>query len=350
MKHIFSIHSPLTFFVSYAIIDHLKLDKEDVIFISKNYKVPIDDYKVYSIEYPKSKWYNYLQMCNLPAKYDLYIKKLTGGEAFIAYLTWITNYEKIIITNPLCKQFHFIEEGIPIYKENNDLYSLTLNYPRQGFRIKSLFDKSILNALKTALSGFNQKLLSLHFHYMGYISLSGIKFYGISNNAFYNAPQSKKVILKPSPGSEVVRKMAKEIKLDNEVIWIDGSFGKDFGFSENQYHKAIHKAIDRLEKMNLLKRIMYLKLRPNDLNLDKSYLIKALKNKEYHVEILPDNIVLESVFLLSKNCIVIGALSTALETAQVFGHKSYSIISLFEKRNEMYINQLTGYWKNVKML
>ena len=46
MKHIFTVHSSLTFLVAYSTIKHLNLNKKDVLFISTNYTVPLDDYKV----------------------------------------------------------------------------------------------------------------------------------------------------------------------------------------------------------------------------------------------------------------------------------------------------------------
>ena len=46
MKHIFTVHSSLTFLVAYATIKHLNLNKEDVLIISSNYTVPLDDFKV----------------------------------------------------------------------------------------------------------------------------------------------------------------------------------------------------------------------------------------------------------------------------------------------------------------
>ena len=75
MKHVFSVHSPITFLVAYGTIKHLKLNEDDVIILSSSYMVPIDDYKVIPSFYEarnKTIWQR-IRYFNVPKAFDNYL-------------------------------------------------------------------------------------------------------------------------------------------------------------------------------------------------------------------------------------------------------------------------------------
>ena len=347
MKHIFTVHSPLTFLVAYAVIKHLKLSNEDVIIISSNYELPLKDYAVYPsfADQHKSFWKK-LRTLNLPKHYDKYVTSITQGAPFTAYIDLMSYYQRILITHKDCRQFHFIEEGNSAYQEFDDLTDITWHERDTGFRHLGLDRKSIARVLR----GYNLRLLGLPYIYSAYAFMENIQFYAFSNNAFYNVPNAKRVLVKPEKQDKHMLSLAGNYVLENEVIWLDGSNGSYTGLDESYYHQAIKKAITALKNRNILVDKVYVKLRPGIKNPENIPLVRILSEEGLEVKIMPDDMIFESFLLCSKNCHVIGTLTAALEYAYVFGHKAYSIYGLFEKQPPTFFDRMTGFWKNVEKL
>jgi hypothetical protein len=349
MKHIFTIHSHVTFLVAYSTIEHLGLNREDVILLSSKYKVLIDGFNVKpSYQTKHQKLWDKLFTFNAPLSHDKYINQLTGGSDFVAYVDLMSYYQKVLVTHPKCREFHFIEEGNGAYQEVDDLVDITWPERQMHYRIKSYFSFDFYRSLIRVIRGYNLRLLSIPYNYMAFVNLANLKFYCFSGNSYFNAPIEKKVILRPKPNDEI-QKMALGVALENEIIWIDGSNGRYTGLPESYYHQAIDKAIGILKSRGIYKKRIFIKLRPGE-NLEKNYLFKAISMSGAEVEVLPDYTVLEALFVTSKDCMVIGNLSAALEYAHCFGHKTYSIYSLFEKTAPTFFDRMTGFWQNTEML
>ena len=127
MKHVFSVHSPITFLVAYATIKHLQLKVKDVIFLSATYKILINDYKVIPsfAESRNSTLFQKIRYFNVPKSFDNYLASHIQGEVFTAYVDLISYAQKILITHKQCQVFHFIEEGNSTYQANDDLEDIT---------------------------------------------------------------------------------------------------------------------------------------------------------------------------------------------------------------------------------
>ena len=143
--------------------------------------------------------------------------------------------------------------------------------------------------------------------------------------------------------------MAGNVALENTFIWVDGSNSRFTKQPDSVYHQAIDSAIELLED-RLKTNGVYIKLRPGTTNFQSNYLYSALTAKGISVNVLPDKLVLECVFIRSRSCTVVGNLSSSLFYARIFGHDSYSIYSLYEKRGPTIFDQMPGYWTVVKKL
>jgi len=347
MKHIFTIHSSLTFLVSYAIIKHLKLKNEEVILISSKYEVPIDGFKVVpSFSELNTGFWKKIRTRNAPNSYDQYIDEITLGEKFIAYVDLMSYYQKILVTHKNCKYFHFMEEGNSAYQSVDDLVDITWADRHMSYREKTFSIKSLVRVLR----GYNLRLLSLPYIYSAYTNMEAIQFYSFSKNAFFNAPLEKKVIVKPDPEDDNIAVMAGNYHLENEVVWLDGSNTRYTGLPEEMYHKAIQKGIDILKEKEIIQSKVYVKLRPGIQDYSTNKLVVILRRNGIEVEVLPNEMILECFFMLSKNCHVIGTLTAALEYAHVFGHNAYSIYGLFEKQPPTFFDRMTGFWENIENL
>lgn len=352
MKHIFTIHSPITFLVSYAVIVHFKLKRQDVILLTRsNYKPPVEGFIVKKdLAELENSFISKLRNMNFPHAYDKYIKSICEGDNYTAYVDLMSYYQKILVTNSACKAFHFIEEGNSTYQTTDDLTDLTWSERSDNYRFSGAFSASRLKAIVRVLRGYSLRLLSIPYHYQAYANFINLNYYCLSDNAFYNAPQAKKVILNIDSDSSDIKKMSASESLNNELIWIDGSAASFTNLPQNVYYEAIDKAVKKLIIDGKLPQHVYVKLRPGIKDSDDNYLVLCLKKNNRNVTLLPDQTVLEALFIVSSNCTVVGNLSTALEYAHVFGHKAYSIYSLFEKQPPTFFDRMDGFWKNVEKL
>lgn len=345
MKHLFTIHSPLTFLVAYSIVEHLGLHREDVIFLSHNYKVPIESFRVEpAFQDIYQSLYKKLQTLNVPKHYDRYIDKITDNDSFIAYIDLMSYYQKILVTHEKCRQFHFFEEGNSAYQEFDDLTDISWNERHMPYRNERLNLKSITRAIR----GYNLRLLALPYIYSAYSNMKDIQFFAFSENAFYNLNKEKRVLLKPDTSTKEMVKMAGGHQLKNATIWLDGSNARYTGLTDDYYHRAIKKGIQEFKKKGIINGKVHVKLRPGIKNIDSNELVRILREHKIEIEVLPDNMVLEAFFMRSIDCKVIGTLTAALEYAHVFGHKAYSIYPYFEKQPPTFFDRMTGFWKHIQ--
>lgn len=351
MIHIFTVHSNLTFLVAYGIIEHENINAEDVVIIADRYNVPVNFFSVVPAYYEVngSLLSNRLLNFNYPKAYDRYINEVTNGNKFIAYIDLLTYTQKVLITHRNCIKFNFFEEGNSSYQSIDDFKDVTWNERDDEFRLN--YSKlSFFKAFYKVLRGYNLRLLGLPYIYTAYTNFSDIKFYCFSYNAFFNAPPEKKILLRPQNNSSVTNTMAAGIKLNNKLIWLDGSNSKYTGLDESYYHKAIDKAIEIIKEKKLSNNNeIYLKLRPGIQHYSSNYLYKTCVDAGFDVTVLPD-LVLESLFINSKSCVVVGVLTAALEYAHIFGHNSYTIYNLFDRRPKTIFDRMSGFMDNLKPL
>jgi len=348
MKHIFSVHSPVTFLVAYTTIKHLNLNREDVLILSSKYNVPLDDYKVIPSFYEaknKTLWQRLITF-NVPRAFDAYINQYIKEEGFIAYVDLMSYYQKILVTHKNCKGFHFIEEGNSTYQTTDDIDDITWIERQDDFRTKRIDYKSLLRVLR----GYNLRLLSLPYLYTAYSNMKETKFYSFSENAYYCVPKSKKVIVRPSRKDPNINKLAGNHSVSDACIWLDGSNARYTGLEESYYYKAIEKAIHILKKRGVIKNKVYAKLRPDIKDTSNNALVKILKKNEIEVEIMQNDMIIEAFLMQSKHCSVIGVMTSVVQYAHAFGHKAYSIYGLFEKQPPTFFDRMTGFWENIENL
>jgi hypothetical protein len=349
MKHIFTVHSSITFLVAYATIKHLSLDKTDVLIISTNYIVPLDNYKVIPsfTEARNSTLVQKLKYFNVPKSFDNYLTPHLKGEAFTAYVDLMSYFQKILITHNQCQVFHFIEEGNSAYQVNDDLTDITWHERERGWRSSGILDlKSIVRIFR----GYNLRLLSLPYIYSAYANIELTRFFAFSKNAFYNVTPDKRVLVKPPENDPNIQKLAGGHSLNKATIWLDGSNARYTGLDESYYHKAIEQAIPILKEKGVIKDKVYAKLRPGIKDFSSNKLVSILKANNIEVEVMPNDLILEAFFMQSNNCKIIGVLTAALEYAHVFGHDSYSIYGLFEEQPPTFFDRMTGFWENIENL
>lgn len=125
MKHVFYVHSGITFVVSLATIEHLKLKPDQVLIIlcrdiriGKDYpvlKLTPEEEQIQLIPSYGSK--EVLRKIGILWKLDQKISRFVNHTGFTLYLPSEKNYlMQFLQTHSLCKKRNFIEEGILTYQ------------------------------------------------------------------------------------------------------------------------------------------------------------------------------------------------------------------------------------------
>ena len=349
MKHVFSVHSPITFLVAYATIKHLQLKVKDVIFLSATYKILINDYKVIPsfAESRNSTLFQKIRYFNVPKSFDNYLASHIQGEVFTAYVDLISYAQKILITHKQCQVFHFIEEGNSTYQANDDLEDITWHERQHAWRSSGVLDfKSLIRVIR----GYNLRLLSLPYIYSAYSNMEYSKFFSFSKNAYFNVNPNKRILVQLPKEDANIKKLAGGHFLNEATIWLDGSNARYTGLEEAYYYGAIKKAIPLLKDKGIIKDKVHAKLRPGIKNISNNKLVSILRENDIEVEVMQNDMIIEAFFMQSKNCKIIGVLTSVLEYAHVFGHEAYSIYGLFEKQPPTFFDRMTGFWENIKNL
>lgn len=325
MKHIFYIHSYITYIVAVSVVAELALDHRDVVFIygrSFHYR-DIPDIAV--AELPS----NLMALSRVPSygkrfiffrkhrdikALDKLIGRLTQSGNFTAYLPLTKNYlMQLIVTHPQCGGLIFLEEGLLSYTGNfvKNTYAPFVNnwrgklaalskYPNHGYR--SYFYRS---------NNFSQPLSIYMLHEAPDIRQANIDVR----------------VLK----SVVVPSLDPQFQIDDSYLFIVETVIEDGIVSADNYFSVLETYIDELKKHKVAG--VWIRFRPN---YPASGAIIALFNKRsIHVDILPDEICIESVLSHSKNLTVAGLHSSLLFYAAIWGHTSLSLLKrLFQIDNQ----------------
>lgn len=330
--------------MAYSIIKDENIPENDVIILSSGYKPPIElKYIKRSFRDINKGWIKKIKTWNTPKSYDRYISHLTNGEDYIAYIDMMQMYQRILITNPKCQSFHFIEEGSASYVECHSLDEITRSFRKMPYRYSSFND--FLVGFKFILRGYSLRLLGMSYWPESYGHFKNIKFYCFSLDAYPGIDITKKIKLELKIESKLVKQLAHNISLTNESIWIEDSFAMSFNMPLKLYNDAISSTIGYLKRKTITTKI-YLKLRPRQLQKD-SMVYKLLIEANYHVEVINNDVIIEALLANSQNCIVIGNVSSVLFYAPLLGHKSLSLFDNLKEKPKTSFDNFPVFWKNI---
>jgi len=344
MKHVFTVHSPITFLLAVCIIKKNSLRENDILIFSSGFEPPKKlSYVKKSFSSLKKSSIKKIFEWNTPVEHDKYINSFLGkDENFIAYIDLMHMHQRILITNKRCTGFSFMEEGTASYALPSALGDIGHIYRQKANRYNSLID-AVLD-MRLFFRGYNSKLISMEYSPQSYNELAE-NFYCLSKFAYPRIDFVKKNIINFSEIS-LDKFFPQTIKsLNNDLIWIEESFTYVYNIPEIKYEKAIKETIQKMSD-KLEGRPIYLKKRPNQ-KTNNSLVYKILSQKGYEVRILDNNEILEVLLLKSKSCILIGNISSLLFYGSLFGHKSYSMFNVINNKPKTVFDDLNFYWESV---
>lgn len=325
MKHIFVIHSNITYLISLAVVERERIDIDDVLFISDGFtcngpiqvttvKVEVNRnlFKKAPCRYARLL---FNPQCELYSAINAFLK----GDSFIAYVPVLHLIKKLVLLHPQCSQFHFIEEGLASYYTTMTLDDYACVHTGGWFYPKGL--KGLKSRFHTAYKEFcfkTRKIESIPIQYMNH-DAPGRKFYTFSESAYKALQYGEKIVidintLMDSYPSEEISDVS------NACIWIGDPD------VENQYGKQIFSNClkERLFP-HIKENILYIRYHYREGENQRREFLTLLENNNIKYKIVDDNQIMELVFLKSKECKCFGIGSTLLIYASIFGHKCYSV-------------------------
>ena len=91
------------------------------------------------------------------------------------------------------------------------------------------------------------------------------------------------------------------------------------------------------------------KLRPKS-KASNSFLVDILEKNNIEVEVIPDTIIAEWLFIQANNLQVIGIVSSLLFYASIFGQQSWSFFDTIKEKPNNPFDKMKFYWDAVKKI
>ncbi len=354
MKHIFTVHSHITYLMSIAIINFLQLDTNEIIIISYNTKFN-PTYRPYPINYIKrgsskgifNRIFAIFRNFNHAKYLDDQINLLTSGELYFLYINYVIGNNRILLTNSKCIGLSFIEEGMDNYKEDS-LLTYTVHSKSNSYRLPFVQRWTFLkNNSKDILREFtNEKLNLVPVHPSCFSLIPGIKYFSFSNYSFPNIQETKKHILDIKSVARYIDKNT-TMSLDNSVVWVGDNVVNFYKMPVENYINAINKGITDFFKKNSFSKI-YLKFHQDEHLNSKRETQKIFDLLNIETIIIDDSQSVEILLLNSKNIKIIGLTSSLLWYASLIGHEAYSINRYLKEHN--HLKEQNIFWEKVTLL
>ena len=320
MKHIFYVHSHITFYCSLNAIKYLSLISEDCIFLcARNYKNPnyptnrmLDISELhdrYSTQLTKSESSQALK------EVDQLIQSETNGECFHYYTSTLSHLLKEIIANhPKCKAVEIIEEGISSYMKAPEYYQKRL-YKYSWYHESWLEYIKPLFGTRRRVRGngaFNTEAFSNQY------------YFGFHEGVFPYIDQNKIILNSQFPNEE----LKEFVNLSKENLFVF-----DAVLVEQKHLLTIDEFVTRLMRLIISihhdEKKFYLKFHPSQTSDTRKKIKDMLVEIDYDIVEIPDHIPTEQLLRQADDVNVFGIFSTLLFYAKKMGHRVTSFYSTF---------------------
>lgn len=349
MKHVFCIHSNITYLAALGVVCKEQIPLEDVVIVT-NYEfekdAPIRVHKILPYSGLRSIFRHPINALFAVRCIDREITKLVGNEPYIAYTEALFAFHDLVVTHPLCQQFHFIEEGLSVYYEEMDWHLQTANYSlRPCYRYKGW--KGFLQKLRDIfllIRGYKLEMLGLPALYNAFFNAKGVIFYGFSNESYYGVKNLCRISLKQV--SDSFEWHTHYERLEDIDIWLGQNNPRGGNELIDKYIDAIQKGCVQ-QLLSQGKKCIMVKFHPVEEIYAKQQTLKMFQRNGIEVEIIPDEVVLELELFKAKNVRLYSVNSSLLLYAAMLGIECNSIINYMPPEYKVNTPAL---WKHVNLV
>lgn len=342
MKHIFVLHSNITYLSALGIIARDNLDLSDCLLISERYvrdiPVPVKTVKLFTLNLLRP-----ARFFNFAHDVDRIIANFTGGDQFTAYVPTVCRLEKVIITHPRLSELCFFEEGIGSYNSqfplDNHVYDDRNGFLRPKFSWRYIKDTFL--AVANLIRGESQRLHSMPQNYNCYVNGICHRFYGFNKAAFPLCDEPAVIDF-----SAIANRFMFERTVDltgEHVLIGEGLFSLLHGYSVEQYMGILRDIVVPWLTERGVKRVMW-KPHYNENETSIKGTLHVFREAGIAVTQIPDDVILEIALLQSRDLTVVGCTSSLLFYGSLMGLECYS----YHDRAALPALGMRVYWEQVK--
>ena len=325
MKHVFVIHSNITYLAVLGVMIKENIHQEDVVIVSQMYEreVPIKCHRFKQIPLGKLLLHPFSIFSEVK-RIDSYVESLVHHEKYIVYVEALYPFHSVIATNKLCVRINFIEEGFSAYPNTMSFDSHTMNYDKSSFRYLSLKDR--FRDLYSLMKGYPIRLHAIPSFFNAYYDNSQITFYGFGEDAFNGVSNKVQISLRDVKDNFQWESL---LLLKDVDIWLGTNCCTRENYPIEKYLAAIHKGMIQTMKEKNRKRVL-IKFHPVESEESKKTTIALFENNDIEVQIIPNDVILELELFNADNIRIYAIDTSILIYASFLGISCTSLLYLLE--------------------
>ena len=327
MKHIFIVHSSITYLTSLGVIIQENLDLKDVVILSSGFyvngpvKINIVDVSAKRTFSLKNIIHNFKLFYDRGYELNEIINNFVEGEKFTAYVSVFNYLERFTVIHPNCINFNFIEEGVESYHISHSISHFAISY-NANFKFKMGFEGFIERIKKSVKTfGITEALNTIPIFSIAYRHDNSKTFYCYSDEAYPFA--DNKILLNfNSIKNRFFNSLdhSDNTERNSDCIWI----GNCNVFDNNQlYHEFLKKYFLKFLTKEGIKKLL-IRFHPRETKKQRLVLTKFLIKNEIDFHIIPDETIMELLLLNFPKTICVGFNTSLLLYSSYMGHKSIS--------------------------
>lgn len=319
MKHLFFVHSNITYLSALGVICKDNLPLSEVKIISTHFVIdsPIAVERIQFRTFGSALiHFELLSWLNLYKSVSIQIDQLVEGDQYIAYVPSVPFPVNILITHPCCVKFNFIEEGL-----SNYIFSLPLETVCQLPATNSFYF-NMKDLLVDSISNYRQggsRINRLPYLYDLYNCVAGIAFYGFFEQTFVNVEKNKVQIDLDTIVNRFYMHYLDSLDVRDGDMILLGTTATD----KSLYLSRIEHCIQSLQCTDNL----WVKFHPREAEDTKIKILEMINRQGIPYTVLNRDVMVEVILARKKNLTVFGALSSLNLYAGLLGHKSYDYSS-----------------------
>jgi hypothetical protein len=320
MKHIFYIHSHITYILSMSVLQSLELPHQDVLFLyGRGFKTtdtpPVRVRPLSPSENALGKLPSYGDL-SVPLRYlpairplDIALQRFARDDCFTAYLPLTKSFlTQLIASHRKCSRICILEEGLLTYTGN------FLKIPWPGY------DGSWIGRLKRTLKFpfhlnrsvvYNTRLLKEPERVF-------VLFPDLMPLGRFPVERPRKLYVPPVP---------EEFVCDGGILLVLGPIAEGGPVDASSFSRVWDLVCSRMAHM-LANRVILIKFHPDQTPTDRQLVLETIAKNDVPAKVVPQDVSAEAIALRSPRLSVCGFHSSLLFYAARWGCESISLIKL----------------------
>ncbi len=349
MKHIFVVHSHITYLVALGVILKENLEKDNVLILSETFHLSYEPIAIQNVEIYKS--YKYLLKDPLRIFYpnldlDRTVDRFVGDDKFVAYVPVFHMIDRYLITHPRCERYNITEEGLAAYYtyyRGLQHTFLTGDRWRYSFGLQGI--KERIEDIKKIIRGFSFSINAIPTFYTAYACDPNVTFYGFSEDSYYLAKERELVSFQDI---EKAYKFTSLYNLDNSIIWISDPDILNLYKDKETFYEHIDRSFIAYLKQKRVSTV-YIRFHYRESIEQKRDLCNFFHKRGIETIEIQKDVIMEIELLTAKNVSLFGIWSSLLVYGGMMGHKSYSIYDYLpiEIQSKSNVPQIKSFWKYI---